>query len=50
MWKSKEKKDILDFDKNYVSKTISSWETSILKEFDPSYLKTKNEEEKEKKK
>lgn len=50
LWKSKEKKDILDFDKNYVSKTISSWETSILKEFDPSYLKTKNEEEKEKKK
>lgn len=46
LWKSKEKKDVLDFDSDYVRKTISSWEENILKEFQPDYFKKKEEEKK----
>ena len=42
-WENKIKKEIFDFDKNYVEKKIIDWEKNILNDFDPNYLKKKNE-------
>ena len=43
LWENKVKNENLVFDKNYVEKYISNWEKNILKDFDPNYLKKKNE-------
>ena len=43
LWENKVKNENLVFDKNYVEEYISNWEKNILKDFDPNYLKKKNE-------
>ena len=43
LWENKVKNENLVFDKNYVEKYITNWEKNILKDFDPNYLKKKNE-------
>jgi hypothetical protein len=42
-WDNKIKRENLEFDKNYVENTLKLWENNILSDFDPNYLKKKNE-------
>ena len=45
IYENKVKKEMLDFDKNYVENIIGKWEKNILNDFDPNYLKKKPEPE-----